>query len=459
MRPSFAWRIWQVTGRSLSKRYDRALHTPTLTRARVLQAILRHTQGSHFASQHGLHSGLRPADFAERVPIMDAAALALATTAIRAGAKNVLFGSPTERLVPTSGSTGPAKLIPMCAASRREYAQAVTLWGADLLRCAPGIRQGRAYIATSPALDSPYNDAAVPVGYAEDEAYLGPIERRILGSLIVVPTTVAQLRGAAWRETVRQRLFDATDLSLLSLWHPGYLAALFDANECAQLAGRWSKLKVISCWADGACRTAAEQLCARFPGARLHAKGLWLTEGVVTIPWRGHHPLALLNGYHEFEDESGTAVPFESLQKGARYRILLTNFAGLYRYRLGDLVEVTDYLHATPCLRWVGRADSVADLCGEKLSEAQIERAFARAGITGDAHLVPVRDTQPPAYQLVTSDSTPDIDALEAALQDNPHYRWARQLGQLGPITQCHRKTDATPSSVHPHRKSSRLVP
>jgi hypothetical protein len=89
---------------------------------------------------------------------------------------------------------------------------------------------GSLVFATSPALDSPLPNAALPVGYAEDEAYLGFLERRILGALLAVPTRVARLRGDAWRNSVRAQLLAARDLRLLSLWHPSYLAALFERH-------------------------------------------------------------------------------------------------------------------------------------------------------------------------------------------------------------------------------------
>lgn len=452
-----AWRVWQASARRAGKRFDRALQAPRETRARLLRRILLHARGSRFAETHRLHPDLGPDEYAERVPVMDAAALAAWTAPMLTGAQGVLFGSPAERLVPTSGSSGPVKLIPMCAASRREYALAVNLWMADLLHTAPAVRRGRAYIATSPALDSPQPDASIPVGYAEDEAYLGFLERHVLGALLTVPTAVARLRGDAWRQAVREKLLAARDLRLLSLWHPTYLGALFSPSELAELPERWPNLRLISCWADGVCREEAERLLALFPKARLHPKGLWLTEGVVTLPWRGRHPLALLNGYHEFEDESGAAVPLDALEKGRACRVLLSNHAGLYRCRLGDLVEVTGHVGATPCLRWIGRADAVSDLRGEKLSEAQIERALAAARIGGNARLVPDPVRSPPAYRLLTRDPSPDLAALETALCGNPHYRWARELGQLGPVSPGQAPDESKPC-VPPHRKSGRIL-
>lgn len=52
---------------------------------------------------------------------------------------------------------------------------------------------------------------------------------------------------------------------------------------------------------------------------------------------------------------------------------------GLWRYRLGDLVEVDGFIGATRSLRFLGRGASVSDLCGEKLAETFATRAIAAA--------------------------------------------------------------------------------
>ena len=63
----------------------------------------------------------------------------------------------------------------------------------------------------------------------------------------------------------------------------------------------------------------------------------------------------------------------------------MTTGSGLYRYRTGDLVEVGTDGRA---IRFIGRTGNVSDLVGEKLSEAQVTRAFAKAGARGwiEAH-------------------------------------------------------------------------
>lgn len=451
-----AWSLWAHRSRPHMRRYARALQDPESAQRDVFTRCMHHLTGTAFAREHGLEPGIRPEEFRARVPVIDPAEWESWTRRILRGEPRVLTRDPVERLVPTSGSTGPAKLIPMTAASRREYALAVNLWIGDCLRQFPEIRGGRAYIATSPAQSISIPNAAVPVGYAEDGAYVGPLERRLLNHLLAVPTGVAALRGEAWRQRVRRLLLRARDLRFLSLWHPSYLDALFDKQEMTELPGRWPNLKLISCWADGACAAPAARLLQAFPGAVPQRKGLWLTEGVISLPWCGDTPLALLNGYMEFEEDSGKIHPAHELEAGRVYRPVLTNRAGLVRVRLGDKIHVSGFSRRTPCVRWVGRADAVSDLCGEKLTEAQVEAALARAGISGNVVLRADAARHPPGYVLHSDNESDDPEQLDRALRRNPHYDWARALGQLAPPVRA--AAYELPTTPGRHLKSKRLL-
>jgi len=430
-----AWRAWRASTVKAVAAFHAALSFPAETQAGVLQRILGVADGTAWAKYHGLSRSSSLADFRQRVPVQESDSLEPWILRIRGGECAVLTRSPVERLVPTSGTTGASKLIPMTRASRAEFSIAVDAWMGDLMRQVPGIMKGSCYLATSPCLDVADTGGAVPVGFAADHAYLGPLARAGLSAILAVPPSVASLRGENWREATRHHLFSTKDLRFLSLWHPGYLDALFDEKELASLSNQWSNLAVISTWADGACAGPAMELMKRFPLASHQSKGLWLTEGVVSIPWQGQHPIALLSGFLEFENEEGEVLLAHELVTSRSYRPVLTNSAGLYRYRTGDLVEVTGFLEKTPCLRWIGRADAVSDLCGEKLSEAQVTLALQEIGYPHFALMVPTSDRDGLRYRcLYSADHDLNIQRLESILVRNPHYRWARQLGQLGPI-------------------------
>jgi hypothetical protein len=123
--------------------------------------------------------------------------------------------------------------------------------------------------------------------------------------------------------------------------------------------------------------------------------------------------------------------------------VLLTTGGGLWRYRLGDRVEVTGFLRRTPCVRFLGKVDAVSDLVGEKLhaghAEAVIRRLLSEVAVPPEAlaFLAPDEGGERPGYTLFVAAPAPlpaGTDArLEALLAESFHYAHAVRLGQLRP--------------------------
>ncbi len=429
-----SWKLWQHSLRAHAKTFSRALNHPEIFQARQLRLILLHANGSHWARQFDIESRTPMEDFRRNVPVQEPHNLQPWTDRIAKGEKSVLFNKPVERLVPTSGTTGKNKLIPMTAGSRLEFSTGVGLWLYDCMRNCPEIMKGRAYIATSPAIHFSSEQSAVPVEFASDSQYLGRLERLTLSHILAVPLSIANLRGSDWREASRRHLLAANNLRFLSLWHPNYLESLFDKEELSSLPDLWPHLACISTWADGACAQPAGKMMRQFPGAIHYPKGLWLTEGIVSIPWESAFPISLLSGFYEFETPTGDLLLAHQLTDQETYRPVLTNHAGLYRYRLGDIVQVNGFIGRTPSIRWIGRCDQVSDLCGEKLSESQVAQALQDLEWKGFFAMISVaRESQSYYLCLTWSDEKTSfpLEKLDQKLRQNIHYDWARQIKQL----------------------------
>jgi hypothetical protein len=210
----------------------------------------------------------------------------------------------------------------------------------------------------------------------------------------------------------------------------------------------WPRLALISCWADAGAARYVPALRALFPAVEIQPKGLLATEGCVTFPLIGRPApaLAIRSHFFEFQEQGGACRLAHELENGGRYRVVLTTGGGLYRYQLRDEVEVAGFEGRCPLLRFLGKADLVSDLVGEKLAEAHVrsvlDRLFAQHGLAPRfALLVPV-EGRPAGYRLYLQDGAlsgaapglPGLTAdLEAGLRENPHYRYAVELGQLAP--------------------------
>ena len=60
-----------------------------------------------------------------------------------------------------------------------------------------------------------------------------------------------------------------------------------------------------------------------------------------------------------------TLLPTD-VKVGERYRTLVTNYTGLYRYDIGDVVEVVGFYHQTPILVFRHRQGGLLSSTSEK---------------------------------------------------------------------------------------------
>jgi hypothetical protein len=202
----------------------------------------------------------------------------------------------------------------------------------------------------------------------------------------------------------------------------------------------WPRLCVVSCWGDGQANMPMADLRRRLPRAVFQPKGLLATEAFISIPFGGWHPAAVASHFLEFVDEHGIPRLVHELRFGERYEVVVSTGGGLWRYRLGDLVEVDGFIGAVPSLRFLGRVGNVSDLCGEKLAEPFVTSAIDAACTTlgfspGFAMLAPDADADTSSYTLFAEGNLPPGLAaeLDRELRKNPHYSHCRDLGQLGP--------------------------
>jgi hypothetical protein len=238
----------------------------------------------------------------------------------------------------------------------------------------------------------------------------------------------------------------------------------------------WPHLRLISCWTEAQAGLYTPELARLFPQARLQGKGLLATEGVVSFPLVGHEGAILALRSHFFEFLPAEAPEFRNrafqpvlawsgknpvseshhanqpllahqLEPGGYYEVILTTGGGLYRYRLHDVIEVVGRLGDCPLLRFIGKAAHISDHFGEKLNEYHVRQ---KLGVLLDRHRVQPafamlaceQTTGQPAYVLfiefdgdMSNQQLRDIgDELELALQENFHYRYCRDLEQLGPL-------------------------
>ena len=415
--PVLANTLWLAGGLAGARRFGAALQDPEAAQESWLRKqLVRHAR-SEWGRRHAFESIRDVATYVRRVPLTSYDDVEHHVRRIANGEKDILACGIVTHLAPTSGSTGARKLIPFTPRLTAAFNAAVSPWMLDLVRQRPSIIGGPAYWSISPMSEPEPSDGAqpsrVPIGFADDADYLGGPRAWLVRQAMAVPSSIrfVEETEAFWGLTLLA-LLRHRDLRFISIWHPSFLDLLTEAagpawpdlldgvrtggnpwesalqpatraswrvrpnSERAMELARvgpndwpswWPKLQVLSCWGEQAAEAGWRGLVRRLPQVLVQPKGLLATECVVTIPWRGERPLAVTSHFFEFLDEHGGCRLAHQLERGSRYEVVVTNGGGLWRYRLGDVVECSGYVGKTPSLRFVGRART-SDLRGEKLS-------------------------------------------------------------------------------------------
>ena len=451
--------LWLGSSLPAARRFHVALAEPEKAQTRWLRACCQANANAAFSRAHGIGDCRSYAEFADKVPVTEWTDYEPWIDRMRDGEANTLCSAPITHLAPTSGSSGARKLIPFSRPLHRSFAVAVGAWMLDLVRQRPSLLQGSSYWSVSPLIAQPQERSAVRIGFADDADYLGRIGAWLTRQSMVASSSLRHIKDpdAFWFQTALAILARA-DLALISIWHPSFLQLLIEAIQAnwdallsaihsgspsrARALSKsnpqdpdtwWPRLEVISCWGEQAANPGILSLRMLFPRSLVQAKGLLATEAVVTFPWRGSYPLAVNSHFFEFIDETGRIVRAHELSPGRQYEILLTNGGGLWRYRLQDLVECSGWMRSTPCLRFLGRIGRVSDLRGEKLSECFVAEALRSLYPESGTLCWLQAELSPPRYALHSEDTSREnlCQLLDEALGQNPHYRYARQLGQL----------------------------
>ncbi len=405
--------------------------------------------------------------------------------------ESLLTTSPLVRYQPTSGSSEKLKLIPYTRSFVDELDAAIAPWLASMYRHNRGIHGGTHYWSVSWLPQSHFADLSGNLN--DDSELLGTVKRVLASQSQAVPADVALAASAddalfaslcylvahrnlrmlsVWSPTFALQLLEALPIwadEIIAVltrgsWHQratslARLQAPYAPKRAQELkrvlalhpsvlgAELWPDLALVSAWDTADAAPWAQQLRACFPHAGFEGKGLWATEGVVTIPVDGQYPLAYRSHVYEFEDlnNGGILAPWE-LKEGDVVSPIITSGNGLLRYQLDDRVVVSGFFGGVPCLQFMGRRFGV-DLVGEKMSPeaarqtlAKVAQQFGLESVTLLA--VNAQQQQRPRYiALFTRPNTteeyrfcPEVaQAVERELRGHFHYELARDLRQLEP--------------------------
>ena len=472
--------------------FESALSIPQVSQEKILKNLLKKNETSQFFKEHALLNINSISEYRNKLSVLEHDDYLPWIDKIRAGEKSVLTNENVLSLCPTSGNSSGQKLIPYTKTLKSEFMSGIYPWLRNLIQLYPGISKGKAYwIVTPSTLINNDLNSSVLEGFEEDESYFGSWMNPILKRLLISSNEVSQIENHDnFIYTTLYNLLECEDLSWISLWNPSTFLAFWNRypdylesickdiyegtlkwpnpeinispHSFSKKANRtrakfieknievpedlWPKMSLISCWNEGWASLGVNDLQNLFPKTPIQGKGLLATEGLISIPYNNQEGslLGVTSHFLEFEDiQTREILCSHELKNDGLYSVIITQGGGLYRYRLGDIIQVLGKFKNTPRIKFLRREGHVVDVIGEKMNSSHVEKILRQLYQKHNcspswSFLSPVKNGSKWTYSLFLPKQNFKANTqesfkndLEELLNENYHYRHGRQMQQL----------------------------
>lgn len=400
----------------------------------------------------------------------------------------------------TSGSTNKPKLIPILEETLKSYQKTQSLWLYHAYKKAPAFIEGK-FLAFSGQKTEKVLSSGLEVGATTAHIYASL--PKWLRSIYVVPYEVYALEDAILKYlTITRLILSHPDITFIATANPSTLLKIEElANEYAtdlvsdletggffamqklpqdvqdkirdrltenedraahlrQVLAKQGSLylkdlfpaaRLVGTWQGGSCRLAYEKARKHFLSDVVFQEvGYVASEGRMGVPMSfgtGELP-SLFDYFFEFQevDSDGDALEkvltLDQIQNGKEYLIIITTPAGLYRYRMHDIVEVSGRHQGIPLIRFKRKGSGITNITGEKLYENQFLEAVSNLneeyGLKLEMMLIAHEENSRYIAFCETTLTADEIRNLETDLdlalrKSNIEYEAKRDSQRLGP--------------------------
>ncbi len=142
----------------------------------------------------------------------------------------------------------------------------------------------------------------------------------------------------------------------------------------------WPNMRVLTTWKCGNTRSYATRFADAFPPEMNHQEfGYFASECRAGLVINGQDDTVLFPHMHFFEfvaeddleNPNPKFIQIQDVEVGKRYAIYVTTYAGLYRYNMNDLVEITGKYDTIPTIQFIQKINGIVSMTGEKIHESQ----------------------------------------------------------------------------------------
>jgi len=486
------------------RRWREAVRDTRRTQAALLARLLADAAQTDFGRDAGLDGARTAADLRACLPIAGYQRAAPYVERVARGDVQALFppGTRVHMFAMTSGTTGRAKYIPVTDAVLRNYRAGWHIWGAQAL--ADHLDAfGAKILQISSRVDEERTASGLPAGAIS--GLTARSQRRLIRRLYVSPPACAHARDTASKYYLVCRLGLQCDRVMPVTANPSTLLSLARTMDrrkedllrdladgtladdvaiagearraierrlraCPDRARRFDRLveqtgrlyprhvwevPLIGTWKGGTLSLYLRDMPRYWGEAATRDIGLIASEGRFSVPVETDGSAGILETtgtFYEFVPETEnhnahpTALLAHEVEPGERYFLVVTTAGGLFRYHMGDLVQVVGRYGEAPLIEFLNKGEHVANLTGEKITEhhviAAVNHVVAERGLSLAGYcLCPTWDEVPYYSLLLEADDVPTGTAPEvAAAVDsalarlNMEYETKRDSGRLRPV-------------------------
>ncbi|MCP4378822.1 MAG: GH3 auxin-responsive promoter family protein [bacterium] len=466
----------------------------------LLDELIELHATSDFGRDHSLKSVKSIEDFRTAVPVRSYEDL-------RPYMERVFQGQTTALLPPghdvlmfslTSGTTGKAKHIPVTQRFADTMRRGSNIWGIAALRDHPA-----GWLRPILRISSPMCEYKSPTGIpcGAISGLLMQNQKKIVRRMYVTPAEVAAIEDPQVKYYTICRFGAGRDVSMIITANPSSTITMIetgqqhaerlirdisdgtlnppgdlprDIAETAKfkpdkalarkmqtgvdrdgilLPRHFWNPSLLANWTGGTLKLYLKRLGELFGNVPLRDLGLLASEGRFSLPLSTatSSGIAEITGnFLEFipaeqhDNQHPDVLSAHELQVGQEYFLIVTNWAGLWRYNLDDRIRVTGYQGKTPIFEFLSRGLHTANITGEKITEHQVVEAMQittrKIGTHVDTFVLQGHFDTVPYYQLrIEAEQNNNLDKLaevmDLILGDlNIEYGAKRKSGRLGPI-------------------------
>lgn len=145
----------------------------------------------------------------------------------------------------------------------------------------------------------------------------------------------------------------------------------------------WPNLVSARFWLSGSVGVNVDKVRPLLPeGTMYYDIGYGASEAKINIPCQpdtGYGTLATMSVFYEFIPVGGGDIlTADQLEDGREYEVILTNYGGLYRYSIHDIVRVRGFTGDTPNVEFVTKSREILNVAQEKVPASGVLSCLGR---------------------------------------------------------------------------------